>query len=131
MVRILNPIGESKREIEHSKAGKMDLKLGDIPILSKVIVANENMELKKGESISIKIKDIKIPASHIVIIGSYAANKYGHPIAVGSNTHIPLAMDKTVTRAAFTVVTDGKIEKGDLLGFLSLLPVEIINKFVG
>lgn len=131
MVRILNPIGKFKRESEHSDAGKMDLKLGDIPVLSRIIVADENIELKEGTSVSIKIKEIDIPANHIVNIGAYAANRYGHPIAVGSSTHIPLSMDKNVNRAAFVVVDNGEIEKGDLLGFLSLFPVEIVNKLVG
>lgn len=129
MVRILNPVGEFKRETEHSKTGKMDLEMGNIPILSRVIVANEDMELREGKSVSIKIKEIDIPAKHITTIGAYAANKYGHPIAVGSETHIPLAMDKIANKAAFVVISNGKIEKGDLLGFLSLIPVEIINKF--
>lgn len=128
MVRILTPVGEFKREMEHSKSGKMDLKIGDIPVLSKVIVADEDMELKGGNSVSIKIKEIEIPANYIGSIGAYASNRYGHPIAVGSDAHIPLAMDKNVNRAAFVVITDGKIEKGDLLGFLSLLPVEVYNK---
>lgn len=131
MVRILNPIGEFKRETEHSDAGKMDLKLGNIPVLSRVIVADEDVELKEGKSVSIKIREIDIPANHIATIGAYAANRYGHTIAVGSQTHIPLSMDKTANRAAFVVVSDGKVEKGDLLGFLSLLPVEIVNKLVG
>lgn len=131
MVRILNPVGEFKREMEHSKTGKMDLKIGNIPALSKVIVADEDIELERGDSVSIKIKEIEIPANYIGSIGAYASNRYGHPIAVGSDTHIPLAMNKKVNRAAFVVVADGKIEKGDLLGFLSLLPVEIYNKAVG
>lgn len=131
MVRILNPVGEFKREMEHSKTGKMDLKIGNIPALSKVIVADEDIELERGDSVSIKIKEIEIPANYIGSIGAYASNRYGHPIAVGSDTHIPLAMNKKVNRAAFVVVADGKIEKGDLLGFLSLLPVEIYNKAIG
>ena len=126
MVRFLNPVGEFKRELKSSQS-KMDLKMGDIPILSRVIVADENAVLENGKSVSIKIKEISIPAKHIVSISSYAANKYGHPIAVGSETHIPLSMDKTVNRAAFIASSDGSIEKGDLLGFLSLFPVEINN----
>ncbi|MDR2967404.1 MAG: DUF22 domain-containing protein [Methanobacteriaceae archaeon] len=130
MVRILNPVGEFKRETEHSKTGKMDLEMGDIPILSRVIVADEDIELKEGKSVSIKIKEISIPAKHIATIGAYAANRHGHTIAVGSETHIPLSMDKVADKAAFVVIANGKIEKGDLLGFLSLIPVKIINKFV-
>ncbi|WP_054835898.1 DUF22 domain-containing protein [Methanobrevibacter arboriphilus] len=81
MVRFLNPVGEFKRELKSSQS-KMDLKMGDIPILSRVIVADENAVLENGKSVSIKIKEISIPAKHIVSISSYAANKYGHPIAV-------------------------------------------------
>ncbi|MGL4670428.1 MAG: DUF22 domain-containing protein [Methanobacteriaceae archaeon] len=124
MVRILNPVGEFKREQEHSKVGKMDFKIGDISCYSKVIVADENREVKAGKPISIKIKEIEIPANYMAIIGAYASNKYGHPIAVGGHTHLPLSMDKKVNRAAFTVVLNGKIEEGDLLGFLSLIPIE-------
>ncbi|KZX15892.1 hypothetical protein MBCUT_12170 [Methanobrevibacter cuticularis] len=131
MVRILHPFGEVKREMEHSKDGKMDLKMGDIPILSRLIVADENITLNEGTSTSIKIREIYIPEKHIVSIGAYAANKYGHPIAVGGDTHLPLSMDKKVNRAAFTVFLDGKVKKGDLLGFLSLFPVEIVNKNLG
>lgn len=36
MVRFLNPVGEFKRELKSSQS-KMDLKMGDIPILSRVI----------------------------------------------------------------------------------------------
>ena len=128
MVRILNPIGQFKKETQHSKAGKMFLKIGNIPVLSRLIVADENIELKEGKSVSIKIEEIDIPANHIETIGAYASNKHGHPIAVGSEVHIPITMEKTVNRAAFVVVESGKIEKGDLLGFLTLIPVEVVNK---
>jgi len=126
MVRFLNPVGEFKRELKSSHS-KMDLKMGDIPILSRVIVADEDIVLESGKSVSIKIKEISIPAKHIVSISGYAVNKYGHSIAVGSENHIPLSMDKTVNKTAFIPFSDGVIEKGDLLGFLSLFPVEIIN----
>jgi len=128
MVRILNPIGQFKKETHHSDDGKMFLKIGELPVLSRLIVADENVKLKEGKSVSIKIEEIDIPANHIETIGAYASNRYGHPIAVGSEVHIPLTMEKTVNRAAFVVVESGKIEKGDLLGFLTLIPVEVVNE---
>jgi len=124
MTRIIDLISDHKRETEHSSSGEMELKMGNTFILSRVIVADEDMELKEGYPVSIKIKEIDIPENHIASIGAYASNRYGHPIAVGSQVHLPLSMNKTVDRAAFVVVKDGKIEKGDLLGFLSLFPVE-------
>lgn len=130
MVRILNLVGDVKKETEHAKNGKIDLKMGDIPILSKIIVADENIELVEGKTVSVKIKEIEIPAKHLATIGAYASNKYGHPISVGSEVHLPLSMDKKVNRAAFVAVINGKIEKGDLLGYLFISPVEIFNNFV-
>jgi hypothetical protein len=128
MVRILDILADQKKEVERSALGESKLKMGSTFILSKVIVADEDMEIKEGHSVSIKIEKIEIPANHIESIGAYAANRYGHPIAVGSEAHIPLSMNKTVNRAAFVVVQTGKIEKGDLLGFLSLFPVEYTKK---
>jgi hypothetical protein len=75
----------------------------------------------------VKIKKITIPENHITFLSAYAANRYGHAIAVGGEVHLPMSMKKTVDHASFLASLDGHIEKDDLLGILILLPIEMLK----
>lgn len=128
MVRILPRLDEVKREhtvLEEHALG--DFKVGTIIGKMRAIIADEDVEVKANEAKPIKIKPIKIPANHITFLSAYAANKYGHTIAVGGDVHLPMSLERTVDYASFLTSLDGNIKEDDLLGVLILLPAEMIK----
>lgn len=128
MVRILPRLDEVKREhVEFKELALGDFKVGNIIGKLRAIIADEDVEVKANDAKSIKIKPIKIPANHITFLSAYAANRYGHAIAVGEEVHLPMSLEKTVDHASFLTNLDGSIKKDDLLGVLILLPVEMIK----
>ena len=128
MVRIIQRLDNVKHDYETLKEHAMgDFKVGTIIGKLRAIVADENVVVKANESKPIKIKPIKIPANHITFLSAYAANRYGHAIAVGEEVHLPISLEKTVDHANFVASLEGKIQKDDLLGVLILLPVEMLK----
>jgi hypothetical protein len=128
MVRIIQRLDEVKKEHAELEAHALgDFKVGTIVGKLRAIIADEEVPVKANESKPIKIKPIKIPENHITFLSAYAANRYGHAIAVGEEVHLPLSMEKTVDHASFIASLDGNIRKNDLLGVLILLPIEILK----
>lgn len=128
MVRIIQRLDEVKRELADYEAQDLgDFKVGTIIGKMRAVIADENIHVKANEAKSIKIKKVIIPENHITFLSAYAANRYGHAIAVGEEVHLPLSMKKTVDHASFLASIDGQIEKDDLLGVLILLPVEMLK----
>ena len=128
MVRVIQRLDEVRKtyaELEAQALG--DFKVGSIIGKMRAIIANEDADFKANEAVSIRIKEIKIPENHITFLSAYAANKYGHAIAVGGEVHLPISMEKTVDHASFVANLDGNVKKDDLLGVLILLPVEMLK----
>jgi len=128
MVRILTRLGEVKKECaELEELALGDCKVGTITGKLRAIIADEEVEVKAGGAISVKIKQIKIPASHLIFLAAYASNMYGHCIAVGEEIPLPICLEKKVEHAFFLAGIKCTIKKDDLLGVLILLPVEAMR----
>ncbi|MGC9517653.1 MAG: DUF22 domain-containing protein [Methanomicrobiales archaeon] len=127
MVRIMTRLGEIKKTQEAYQSALVDFKIGTISGNLRAIIADDDVEVKSGEAVPIKIKHIDMPANHICYMCAYAANGLGHPIAAGEETPLPITMDRSADYATFVVALDGKINKGDLLGVLILLPIELTH----
>lgn len=83
--------------------------------------------MRAGEAVTVKIREVSIPANHIVFMCAYATNPYGHPIAAGEETPLPISMDRKADHATFVAVRDGEIKRNDLLGVLIILLVELTH----
>ena len=128
MVRIIQRLDVVKKEHAELEAQALgDFKVGKIIGKMRAIVADEDVIIKANEAKPIKIKKIDVPENHITFLSAYAANRYGHAVAVGGEVHLPISMDKTVDHASFLASLDGHIEKDDLLGVLILLPIEMLK----
>jgi hypothetical protein len=128
MVRILTRLDEVKQETKEYEAQSLgDFKLGTTIGKLRAIIADEDLTVKANEAKPIKIKKIDIPENHITFLSAYAANRYGHAVAVGEEVHLPISMKKTVDHTSFLASLDGNIKKNDLLGVLILLPVEMLK----
>ena len=128
MVRIIQRLDNVRHEHDTFKESALgDFKVGTIIGKMRAVIADEDVEIMANEAKSIKIKKIKIPANHITFLSAYAANTYGHAIAVGGEFHLPISMGKTVDHASFLSSLKGNVQKDDLLGILILLPVEMLK----
>ena len=128
MVRIIQRLDNVRHEHDSFKESLLgDFKVGTIIGKMRAIIADEDIEIRANEAIPIKIKKIKIPANHITFLSAYAANRFGHAIAVGGEVHLPISMEKTVDHASFLSSLKGDIQENDLLGVLILLPVEMLK----
>ncbi len=128
MVRIVTRLGTIKKELKDLESSKIDFKIGTIVGKMRAIIADDEVEFKSGDVKPVKIQNIKVPANHICFLYAYAENSYGHVIAVGEETPLPLTMDREVDHATFVAALDGGIRKDDLLGVLVLLPMELVKE---
>ncbi|MDI9618122.1 DUF22 domain-containing protein [Methanothermobacter sp.] len=127
MVRILTRLGQVREAEERYKRELVDFRMGDVYGNLRAIIADEDVEVRAGEAKPVKIKEISIPANHIVFMCAYATNPLGHPIAAGEETPLPISMDRKADHATFVAAVDGKISRNDLLGVLIILPVELTH----
>ncbi|MEM0202803.1 MAG: DUF22 domain-containing protein [Archaeoglobaceae archaeon] len=85
------------------------------------VVADEEVQLRAGEVVKIKIRDIEIPANTIVVPIGFAMNAYGSLVdVVEMGRPSRVEEEKKITHAVFLPIEDGKVEKGDLLGAISI-----------
>ena len=128
MVRVIARLETVRKETAEYEAHALgDFKVGNIIGKMRAIIADEDVDFKANEAKSIKIKKIKIPENHISFLSAYAANRYGHAVAVGEEVNLPVSMERIVDYASFLANLDGNVKKEDLLGVLILLPIEMIK----
>lgn len=127
MVRIMTRLGEIKKTQEAYHSALVDFQIGTISGNLRAMIADDDVEVKSGDVTPIKILKVLIPANHLCYMCAYAANGLGHPIAAGEETPLPISMDRSADYATFVAARDGTIKKGDLLGVLILLPIELTH----
>ena len=126
MVRIIPRLDQVRKEIaEHHR--NLDFNIGTISGDLRAIIAAEDKKYRSGDIKSIRIKHINIHANEICFLSAYASNKYGHTLAVGEETSLPISMDRSADTALFAAAMDCEIEEDDLLGVLILLPVKLTH----
>lgn len=87
----------------------------------ELLVADEDVTVRKGDVVRIKIKELEIPPSTVVVPLSTMRNAYGTVLDVvelGKPSKVEEV--KRIHQAIFLAVADGKIEKGDLIGIISV-----------
>ncbi|MDD1774480.1 MAG: DUF22 domain-containing protein [Methanobacterium sp.] len=125
-VRIIPRLDQVRKEIkEHQHS--LDFNIGTISGDLRAIIAAEDKKYRSGDIKSIRIKHINIHANEICFLSAYASNKYGHTLAVGEETSLPISMDRSADTALFAAAMDCEIEEDDLLGVLILLPVKLTH----
>ena len=127
MVRIIPRLDQVRKELEEHSHQKLDFTIGSISGDLRAIIAAEDKKYKAGQIKSIRIKHINIKANDICFLSAYGSNKYGHTLAVGEETSLPISMDRSADTALFAAAMECKIEKDDLLGVLILLPVNLTH----
>ncbi len=128
MVRIITKYDQVRREMAENAKPSLDFSIGTISGQLRAIISAEDMEFDEGEIKSIKIKEIKMHSNKICFLSAYGSNKYGHVMAVGEPTSLPISMERSADHAMFAAAVNCEIKVDDLLGVLILLPVDLIHK---
>lgn len=114
---------EERGEIRREKISfeKTSYDLGTLGAWEPVI-ADERVEVKKGEEVTIRVKEIKIPPHCIIMPCSFQRHAMGYVQSVGApGKPKKIEEDREINKAIFSPVMDGVIEEEDLLTVLNLL----------
>ncbi len=85
------------------------------------IIAATELEVKKGSIYTIDVEEIKIPSNTILDSLYIMRNALGDVLDVKLREGFRKVEDpKTISKAIFVAVRDGRIEEGDLLGVASI-----------
>jgi|Deesub1362A_J573_1020465.scaffolds.fasta_scaffold00049_114 hypothetical protein len=97
------------------------------------LISEEDLQVKRNQLAVIKIKPLKLPKNTIVSSLGVAKHPLGSVIDVIMREKLKsekIEDEKTIDRAVFLPVKDGKIEKGDLIGSIKsiFIGVGLITK---
>ncbi len=104
----------------------LGFKRSEIGILHPIVAA-ESVELRRGEVRTVRVEDVNLPAGTIVQPLRERNHPFGVALDVVTARHALIEDDKRVTHAVFLAVSDGKIEKGDLIGVLDVHHVVVLS----
>lgn len=92
----------------------------------ELLIADEDVNVRKGDVTRVKIKEITLPPSTVVVPLSIMRNAYGtilDVIQIGKPSRVE--DEKKIQEAVFLAVEDGRIEKGDLIGVINVYYVGV------
>lgn len=99
--------------------------VGGIRGVVQTIVSDEDVRVSKGQTLLIKIKPIVIPKNHISFLCAYARHPLGNAISLVNDTPKAIEEPRSVKFAAFQAWEEGTIEKGEVIGVVDCVQVEI------
>jgi len=90
------------------------------------LVADEDVELRKGEVAIVKVKDVLIPPETIPVPLSIMRHAYGVVVDVIQPGRLErVEEEKVITHAVFMPVSDGEVKRGDLIGVLNVYYISL------
>jgi len=90
----------------------------------EMVIADEDINVKKGEYTNIKIRPITLHSYVIAIPCTFNQHPIVSTLRVsGPCGPKPVEDARRVERASVLAVEDGEVKKGDLIGILNILPV--------
>ena len=117
---IVFDIEESLKKKE--SPGKIKLEIRGKRLL---IIADEKVELKKGEITNIKIKNIDIEPYTLTLIDAYEKHPIGSVISIGEEISLPFDSKRRGDYGVFIAFKDGVVNKGDVIGCVVLIHLDL------
>uniref|UniRef100_A0A7C3M9X7 DUF22 domain-containing protein n=1 Tax=Archaeoglobus fulgidus TaxID=2234 RepID=A0A7C3M9X7_ARCFL len=87
----------------------------------ETLIADEDVSVRKGDVVRIRIREVKLPPSTVVVplsIMRHACGTVLDVVELGKPRKVE--EEKRIKQAVFLAVEDGKIEKGDLIGVINV-----------
>ncbi len=98
----------------------------------KLMIASQEVEVKKGKVALIKIEDIRLPPKTAVSPLSIMRHALGTVVDVYGEKLYRIEEEKKIVYAAFLPVENGTVEAGDLIGVVKVYPMNVAPAdFVG
>ncbi|WP_202318506.1 DUF22 domain-containing protein [Archaeoglobus neptunius] len=98
----------------------------------KLLVANQEIEVKKGKPVIIGTKEIILPPKTAVSPLSIMRHALGAVFDVFGDRLYKIEEEKRIVSAAYLPVEDGVIEIGDVIGVIKVFPMNVTpSDFVG
>ncbi len=128
-------IAKVKAKIAELRNGKIERKEVEIPPFIyrrkpaarwEMVIADEDIEVKKGKIVRIRIKPIKLEKNTILYPLYIMRNAYGTVLdLIQSGKVSKVEEEKEIVNAIFIPVFDGTIKRGQLLGVFNVYSVEV------
>jgi len=92
----------------------------------RMLIADEDVKIEKGNLYKIRIKEVVIPPESISMPCSCIRNALGFVEATGTLEKPGLVEEeRRINFVVFTAIEDGEIKEGDLLGVINVFPIMI------
>ncbi len=91
----------------------------------KVLIADEDIIVKRNKMVIIKIKKIHLPPKSTVAPLSIMRHALGTVIDVITDVPKKIEETKEITHAYFFSIRDGLIKRGDLIGVIKVYPINV------
>ncbi len=91
---------------------------------ARVVFADQEVNVKKGQIFMIKIKPLQIPRHHLSFMSAYARHPLGNVMSLVDEKPKKLDKSRTVKEAVFLAWGDGKIETNDVIGVVDFMLAE-------
>ncbi len=111
-------------ESEEITQTEFDYKIGDSLKLN-LVVSNENAEFSANETKPVSIRKIRVQPNEFIISNMFGIHPIGHLSAVGSY-NVPSGIiddERIVDFGMFHAAMAGKIQEGEVIGAVILIPV--------
>ncbi len=89
------------------------------------LIANEGISVKSGQLYKIKVKKVSVPENRTIYLSPYHVSDLGSVLSVGESMPKPIDLRRSIDHVLFISIKSGKIQKGDTLGHLMLIPLKI------
>lgn len=125
---------EIGKEIGRLKVKKESVRYRIAPFVQwKVLIAENDVQVKSGLPAIIKIRDVEVPENTILAPLSIMRHALGTTIDVIEKGISRVEHEKKITHAVFLPVEDGIVEKGDIIGVLKIFFVKtgMIDRIFG
>jgi len=91
------------------------------------IFSDDELVILAGETITLKIVPLKIPENCLCFIDSYVRHPHGNIMMLIEDPQKKIEVPRTATHAVFHGMSDGRIEKGDVIGVVDFIYAEVFK----
>ena len=86
------------------------------------LISDKFMDVEVGMCYKISVKTENIPPHCTVHLSLYAVNPLGSIVGVGEKMPKPMGLDRSIEHVMFTASENGRVKRGDLLGYFFSIP---------
>jgi hypothetical protein len=91
------------------------------------IFSDDEIVILAGETVTLKIVPLKIPENCLCFIDGYVRHPQGNTMMLIEDPQQKIEVPRTATHAVFHGMSDGRIEKGDVIGVVDFIYAEVFK----